>query len=89
MNRSPPKFKIGDSVQLTSGGMAMTIVEIEDESAKCIWLDKTGRDRERSVPVSALMHDQLGTDGTLIIEGYNATSQEIAEYKRNLGLGHA
>jgi len=32
-------FKIGDTVQLKSGGSIMTIEEIDDDLATCIWFD--------------------------------------------------
>lgn len=30
-------FKIGDTVQLKSGGEVMTIEEIDEDSANCVW----------------------------------------------------
>lgn len=32
-------FNTGDTVQLKSGGEVMTIEEIDDDSATCIWFD--------------------------------------------------
>jgi uncharacterized protein YodC (DUF2158 family) len=32
-------FNAGDTVQLKSGGEIMTIEEIDDDSATCIWFD--------------------------------------------------
>ena len=32
-------FNSGDTVQLKSGGEIMTIEEIDDDSATCIWFD--------------------------------------------------
>ena len=32
-------FKVGDTVQLKSAGEIMTIEEIDDDSATCIWFD--------------------------------------------------
>ena len=83
------ELAVGDSVKLTSGGVAMTIVEFREGNAHCVWHDKTGRDRERSFPLSCLVHHSVDGDFNLIIEGYNATSDEIAELKRTGGVGNA
>lgn len=32
-------FNAGDTVQLKSGGEIMTIEEIDDDSATCVWFD--------------------------------------------------
>jgi len=38
-------FKAGDKVQLKSGGEIMTIEEIDDDSATCIWFDNKNIER--------------------------------------------
>jgi uncharacterized protein YodC (DUF2158 family) len=83
------ELAMGDSVTLTAGGVAMTIVEFREGSALCVWHDKTGRDRERSFPLSCLVHHNVDADFNLIIEGFNATSEEIAELRSNGSVGNA
>jgi len=39
-------FKTGDVVQLKSGGTIMTIEEIEDDSAHCVWSDNGKIERD-------------------------------------------
>ena len=65
-------FKLGDSVQFRSGGTAMTIVGVTEGLAECVWMDRAGKDRSRTVPVEALMHDTLGATGDLMFVGYDA-----------------
>ena len=33
------QFKVGDKVQLKTGGPPMTVEGIESESVKCVWFD--------------------------------------------------
>jgi uncharacterized protein YodC (DUF2158 family) len=36
-------MKIGSVVRLKSGGMAMTVTEIEQTSVRCIWMVESGQ----------------------------------------------
>lgn len=37
------EIKKGDTVWLKSGGPMMTVSEIEEHSARCVWLDNSGK----------------------------------------------
>ncbi len=45
-------FKIGDVVQLKSGGPFMTVSAVEDDSLYCIWFDKTEQKQGRFKPAT-------------------------------------
>ena len=74
-------LKLGDAVQLQAGGTPMTIEEIVDGQAECIWHDKTGRLRTAWINLASLKRSRASSDITLIIEGENATPQDIAQLK--------
>lgn len=76
--------KIGSVVQLQSGGFPMTLEAIADGQAECAWADK-GRVRRDKFPLDALKRSSEGADMILIMEGLNATADEIAEYKKGVG----
>ena len=82
------KFSMGSSVTLKSGGLAMTVVSIDGDNATCVWLDKTGRDRSRDLPMCCLMHDGGGAFN-LIIEGFNATAEEVDQLTGRKAIGNA
>lgn len=54
------KFKIGEAVQLISGGPRMTVVEADDSEAMvaCKWFDKDERLRNDKFPSAALTDAQ-------------------------------
>ncbi|MGE0776115.1 MAG: YodC family protein [Sphingomonadaceae bacterium] len=83
-------FQIGDVVSLKSGGGAMAVESTNAEVVACVWRDK-GMTRRDSFPEACLRHSAGEFDGIgdLIIEGYNATSEEIADLKRKGGVGNA
>ncbi len=41
------EIKIGDIVQLNSGGPLMTVESIEGDSCDCCWMNENGDGRER------------------------------------------
>jgi uncharacterized protein YodC (DUF2158 family) len=53
-------FKVGDVVQLKSGGPMMTVEEVEERTVFCIWFDKTERKAGRFNPATL---DNGGYDG--------------------------
>jgi len=74
----------GAVVQLKSGGFSMTIEEVSGDTVRCVWADK-GRIRRDNFASNALKQSTEGTDMILIMEGLNATSDEIADFKEHLG----
>ena len=83
-----PKFSVGNAVTLTSGGQAMTIFSVDGDNALCVWIDKTGKDRSRDFPTKCLVHDTGGAFN-LIIEGFNATSEEMDQLTGRKAIGNA
>jgi uncharacterized protein YodC (DUF2158 family) len=47
------EFKVGDTVQLKSGGPPMTITEVNDEEATCVWFDR-GEGKANAFVMAAL-----------------------------------
>ncbi len=47
-------YKIGDIVNLKSGGAYMTIVEVEGDMATCVWTDDDARPHEFVLPFDAI-----------------------------------
>ena len=74
----------GVVVQLKSGGFSMTVEDVSGETVQCVWADK-GRIRRDNFPLKALKESTEGTDMILIMEGLNATSDEIADLREHLG----
>jgi uncharacterized protein YodC (DUF2158 family) len=50
-----PQAKIGDIVQLASGGPQMTIISIKGGQTECSWFDKEQKQRRAHFPEKALM----------------------------------
>ena len=54
------EFKIGDVVELKSGGAEMTIQKItqssQGETAFCVWQDDKNKDFSKSYPTAVLQH---------------------------------
>jgi len=48
-------FAAGDVVVLKSGGIAMTVIEVEDEEAVCLWTGEDGDLFRESIPMIALL----------------------------------
>ena len=48
------EFKIGDVVQLRSGGQEITVVEIANDDVVCQWFSKDGRLRKDQFPAACL-----------------------------------
>ena len=51
-----PRLKIGDNVQLVSGGPHMTVIRNTKGQAECCWFDKEQKERRSKFPEAALMH---------------------------------
>ncbi len=54
-------FKVGDVVQLKSGGPEMTVIDKSQEggNVKCMWFMVDNRARTQSIPAVALMPVEL------------------------------
>ncbi|MBX6965981.1 DUF2158 domain-containing protein [Alcaligenes faecalis] len=54
-------FKVGDVVQLKSGGPEMTVIDKSQEGSdvKCMWFVTDNRARTQSIPALALMAVEL------------------------------
>ncbi|WP_372402914.1 YodC family protein [Alcaligenes faecalis] len=50
-------FRIGDVVQLRSGGPEMTVIDMNQkgENVKCVWFMIDNRSRTQSFPAASLM----------------------------------
>lgn len=58
-------INIGDVVMLKSGGQALTVIEIEDGQATCVWIGEDGdffRERIPELALTALAIDDLEED---------------------------
>lgn len=47
-------IKAGDVVMLKSGGPALTVAEVNDENAECIWIGDEGELFREALPLIAL-----------------------------------
>jgi len=52
--------KPGDVVVLKSGGQALTVAEVSDERAECVWLGEDGELYRETLPLIVLEHADLG-----------------------------
>jgi uncharacterized protein YodC (DUF2158 family) len=48
-------FEPGDVVVLKSGGLAMTVAAVDEDSVECLWLGEEGELFRESVPAVALI----------------------------------
>ena len=48
-------FEPGDVVVLKSGGLAMTVAAVDEDSVECLWLGEEGELFRESVPTVALI----------------------------------
>ena len=48
-------FEPGDVVVLKSGGLAMTVAAVEEDSVECLWLGEEGELFRESIPSVALI----------------------------------
>jgi uncharacterized protein YodC (DUF2158 family) len=48
-------FEPGDVVVLKSGGLAMTVAAVEEDSVECLWLGEEGELFRESIPSIALI----------------------------------
>jgi uncharacterized protein YodC (DUF2158 family) len=53
------EFRIGQVVQLRSGGRAMTITDIEKEQVECSWHSEDGHPRCEQYPPEAIWCAQI------------------------------
>ena len=51
--------KPGDVVVLKSGGQALTVAEVSDERAECVWLGEDGELYRETLPLIVLEHGEL------------------------------
>jgi len=65
-----PEIAEGATVQLRSGGQAMTIEEVNGGHVVCVWFDK-GQVRREAFPVHVLKRNTEGTDLTIIMQGFD------------------
>ena len=86
-----PLFNAGDVVRLKSGGHPMTVEIADSEGIVCVWTDREKKFRRERVAVAALTPSDGEFDGVgdLIFEDYHATLEDIAENRKNSGLGNA
>lgn len=56
-------LSVGDVVELKSGSSSMTIVEVIEEMAMCIWESRDGEIRQRRFPLSTLQLRDSGYVG--------------------------
>ena len=75
----------GAAVQLKSDGFPMTVESVDGSDVTCVWSDK-GRIRREVLKAYALKRSTAGVDKVLIIQGWNATAEEIDEHQ---ALGEA
>lgn len=52
-------FEAGDVVILKSGGQPMTVIEVEDDEAVCVWTGDDGDLFRETIPMIALQAAQL------------------------------
>jgi uncharacterized protein YodC (DUF2158 family) len=55
-------FEPGDVVVLKSGGLAMTVAAVEEDSVECLWLGEEGELFRESIPSVALIAASDATD---------------------------
>ena len=48
-------FEPGDVVVLKSGGLAMTVAAVDEDSVECVWLGEEGELFRESIPTVALI----------------------------------
>jgi uncharacterized protein YodC (DUF2158 family) len=48
-------FEPGDIVVLKSGGLAMTVAAVDEDSVECVWLGEEGELFRESIPTIALI----------------------------------
>ena len=53
------ELKPGDVVMLKSGGHPLTVVEVNDDSAECLWMGVDGDLYRESLPIVALESTEL------------------------------
>ena len=55
-------LKIGDTVQLKSGGPIMTVENIEDNFVRCVWFEKNQVQRAAFPPVTLAKEADYSSD---------------------------
>ena len=48
------EIKVGDVVQLKAGGPPITVAEIDEDEARCVWIDDKGKQQEEYYPLITL-----------------------------------
>ena len=81
-------LKVGDMVELNSGGIPMTIESIDNGVANCVWMGKE-LVRRGSFGLECLRHAQTTkADFTLLIPGVNITQEDADAWTGKVD-GHA
>jgi uncharacterized protein YodC (DUF2158 family) len=55
-------FKAGDVVMLKSGGQALTVAAVDDDTVECVWLGEEGDLFRESLPAAVLDHAEIEHD---------------------------
>jgi uncharacterized protein YodC (DUF2158 family) len=61
----PDEIKVGDTVQLKSGGPSMTIEGIRDEAASCVWFLPAATTVERDTFPLAVLRKTSSSGGSV------------------------
>jgi uncharacterized protein YodC (DUF2158 family) len=59
LGMAKPQAKIGDIVQLASGGPHMTVIAVKSGKTECCWFDKEQKARRANFPQRALIPADL------------------------------
>jgi uncharacterized protein YodC (DUF2158 family) len=65
-----PRRVIGAVVQLKSGGFSMTVEGIDDDTATCVWIDKSGKFQRQNLSFGVLKRGTEGIDVTIIAPNF-------------------
>lgn len=72
-------FQPGDVVALKSGGQAMTVAEVTDSGAECIWIGEEGELFRETLPLAVLQGLDGGDDEEEADEEEDAEEEEEDE----------
>lgn len=72
-------FQPGDVVALKSGGQAMTVAEVTDSGAECIWIGEEGELFRETLPLAVLQALDGGDDEEEADEEEDAEDEDEQE----------